>query len=93
MVVEQKQGQEIRIYVAENGQPVSATVAEITVKLPDGTETSHIMPPTDPDGQSSLVLPAIQALNGTIVPFKACIQASPEIRMCVADTYVIWDFP
>jgi hypothetical protein len=51
------------------------------------------MPPTDTDGQSSLLLPEIEALNGTIVPFKACYMAEQDLKVCVADIFVIWNIP
>jgi hypothetical protein len=93
MVMQEKQGQEIDIWVTENDQPVPDKVVELTVKTPDGGQTVFEMPPTDAIGQSSLMLPEIKALNGTIVPFKACYYAAEDLKVCVADIFVIWNNP
>jgi hypothetical protein len=91
LVMEQKQGQEIDIWVYENEQPAAGVVVELTVILPDASEQVFQMPPTNAAGQTSLLLPEIQALNGTIVPFKACYTAEAGLKFCVADIYVIWN--
>ena len=51
------------------------------------------MPPTDPTGKSSLLLPQIEALNGAIIPFKACVPVQADLKVCVADIFVIWNNP
>jgi hypothetical protein len=93
LVVEQQQNQEISIWVLENDQPLSNMAVRVTLKLPDGLEQIYPMLPTDKSGQSSLLLPAIKAPNGTIIPYKACILAAPELSVCVADFFVIWENP
>lgn len=93
LVMDQTQGQEIDIWVLENEQPVANKVVELTVITPDGKPQVFQMPPTDPRGQSRLLLPQMEALNGTIVPFKACYQAETDLKVCVADLFVIWDIP
>lgn len=93
LVMEQSEGQEIDLRVTENGQPVEGKAVELTVKMPDGSEQVFQMPPTDGDGQSRLLLPEIKALNGTIVPFKVCYRAGEDLKVCVADIFVIWETP
>jgi hypothetical protein len=93
LVIEQEEGQEILLRVTENEQPVSGKEVELTVRMPDGSETLFKMPPTDADGQTRKTLPKIEALNGTIVPFKACYRASIDLKVCVADIFVIWNAP
>jgi hypothetical protein len=93
LVMEQKQGQEIEIWVEENNQPVADKVVELTVKIPDQMEQVFQMPPTNASGQTSFLLPEIKALNGTIVPFKACYVAAQDLKVCVADIFVIWNNP
>lgn len=93
LVLEQAQGQEIILRVAENGQPVSGKEVELMVRMPEGSEIMFKMPPTDGDGQTRMVLPEIEALNGTIVPFKACYLAETDLKVCVADIFVIWNSP
>ncbi len=93
LVMEQKQGQEIDIWVQENELPVANKVVELTVIAPDGKSQVFQMPPTDSRGQSRLLLPEMDALNGTIVPFKACYIAGLDLKVCVADLFVIWDIP
>ena len=93
LVMDQKRGQEIEVWLEENNQPVPDTQVELKVKMPDQTEQVFLMPPTNPSGQSSLLLPEIDALNGTIVPFKACYFATQDLKVCVADIFVIWNNP
>jgi len=93
LVIDQQQGQEIDIWVQENGQPLANQVVELTVLTPDGKAQVFQMPPTDSRGQTRLLLPEIEALNGTIVPFKACYSAATDLKVCVADLFVIWDIP
>jgi hypothetical protein len=65
----------------------------VTVKMPDGSEQIFPMPLTNARGQASLLLPAIEAPNGTIVPYKACILGTADTRFCIADFFVIWNTP
>ena len=85
LVVGQKQGQEISIWVVENDRSMIGVQAEVTVKMPDGSEQNYAMPLTNESGQASLLLQPIEAPNGTIVPFKACIIALTE-RASVSPT-------
>jgi hypothetical protein len=93
LVVGQQQGQEISIWVVENDRSMVGVRAEVTVKMPDGSEQNYPMPLTNISGQASLLLPAIGGPNGTIVPFKACILAVADTRFCIADFFVIWNTP
>ena len=93
LVVEQQQGQEISIWVVENDRSMVGLQAEVTVRMPDGSEQKFPMPLTNARGQASLLLPPIEAPNGTIVPFKACILAAADTRFCIADFFVIWNTP
>jgi hypothetical protein len=93
LVVGQQQGQEISIWVVENDRSMVGLQAEVTVKMPDGSEQIFPMPLTNARGQASLLLPAIEAPNGTIVPYKACILATADTRFCIADFFVIWNTP
>ena len=93
LVVGQKQGQEISIWVVENDRSMIGVQADVTVKMPNGSEQNYPMPLTNASGQASLLLPAIDAPNGTIVPFKACIMTVTDTRFCIADFFVIWNTP
>ena len=93
LVVGQKQGQEISIWVVENDRSMIGVQADVTVKMPNGSEQNYPMPLTNASGQASLLLPAIDAPNGTIVPFKACIETVTDTRFCIADFFVIWNTP
>jgi len=93
LVVEQKQGQEISIWVVDNDRSMIGLPAEVTVKMPNGSEQIFAIPPTNASGQASVLLPAIEAPNGTIIPFKVCIAAVAEARFCIADFFVIWNTP
>ena len=93
LVVGQQQGQEISIWVVENDRSMVGLQAEVTVKMPDSSVQKFPMPLTNASGQASLLLPPIEAPNGTIVPYKACIVAVDDTRFCIADFFVIWNTP
>jgi len=92
LVVGQQQGQEISIQVTENDRSMVGVQVEVTVIMPDGNKQLFPMPPTNEDGQASLLLPPMKASNGTIVPFKTCILTT-DTRFCIADFFVIWETP
>ena len=91
--VEPDQRQEIQIWLEENGIPTANKIVDLGITMPDGSQQSFRMIPTNLEGQSSLMLPVIEAKNGTIITYKACYSATPEMKFCDADTFVIWNNP
>jgi hypothetical protein len=91
LVVGQQQGQEISIWVVEDDRSMVGVNADVTVRMPDGSKQKYAMPSTNVSGHASIMLPSIEAPNGTIVPFKVCIAATAGTRFCIADFFVIWE--
>ncbi len=91
--VEPDQRQEIQIWLEENGESAANKIVDLTISMPDGTQQFYRMVPTNLEGQSSLMLPVIEAKNGTIISYKACYSATPVIKFCDADIFVIWNNP
>ncbi len=84
------QEQEIGVVVFSGGEPVPEVSAELTVRMPDGEEQMYRLPPTDQQGETRLRLDPLQAENGTLVPYRACIQLQSQQKFCVMDSYLIW---
>ncbi len=92
-ILNQNQGQEIEVWVEKNGQPLAGEVVELTVTPPNSQEQHFLMPATDASGKSSYKFPNFDALNGAIIPYKACVADEPDRRFCVAEMFVIWNNP
>jgi hypothetical protein len=91
--VEPDQRQEIQIWLKENGIPAANKIVDLSLTMPDGSQQSFQMIPTNLEGQSSLLLPIIETKNGTIISYKACYSATPEMKFCEDDIFVIWNNP
>jgi hypothetical protein len=92
-VVKTLQSQEIGVWILENNHPMVGQTAELTLKLPDGSEQVYTLAPTDLNGQTSITLPAIEAPNGALIYYKACVPVAADLRTCIADYFVIWNTP
>ena len=90
---QKQQGQMIGIWVMENGRPLENTTPVLVLNSPDGSSQTYEMPPTTPNGQSSLLLPEIKAENGAVFPYRVCITAAEGLRVCGASFFVIWNNP
>lgn len=84
------QEQEIGVVVFSGGEPVPDVSAELTVRMPDGEEQIYQLPPTDQQGETRLRLGALNAENGTLVPYRACVHLKNQQKFCVMDSYLIW---
>lgn len=92
-VVETQEAQEIGVWLMENGQPIRLAAVSLVVMMPNGIEETFTMPQTDEKGQAAMMLPSIEAANGTMVPYKACYQVLTDARVCVVDYFLIWNNP
>lgn len=71
--------------------PVANLEATITLTLPDGSTTTYNFQPTNSQGQSTLILPAISAKNGSLVVYRVCLNTGDD--QCVNEGYLIWGQP
>lgn len=92
-VVETQEAQEIGVRVLENNMPMVGALVDLTVAMPDGTQQIFSMPVTDPNGYSSIMLPVIAAPPSTVIPYKVCYASAPDMRVCITDSFVIWNTP
>jgi hypothetical protein len=85
--------QEVALSLEADNAPLVGVVAELVVTLPDGARKSYQFPPTGADGHARLQIPAVTALNGTVVHYRVCIDRPTGERYCVKDSYTIWTGP
>ncbi|MCX8061730.1 MAG: hypothetical protein N3D16_04030 [Anaerolineales bacterium] len=82
--------QEIGVRVYSANQPLEGISPELILTYPDGREEKLTMPPTDAEGKTQLELPPVQAENGTLIPYRVCVQDRRKQRFCVQDSFLIW---
>lgn len=87
---DEKQTLQIRVIDRKTKAPVVGLDAKVTVTLPDGSQRFYSFPGTDAQGASSTTLDAIQAANGTIIPFSVCLVYTTSGAPCQAGSFVIW---
>ncbi len=89
-IVAPDQEQEIGVSVYSGNQPLSEVSAELILTYPGGREETLTMPPTDSEGKTQIKLSPIQAENGSLIPYRVCVQDRREQRFCVRDSFLIW---
>lgn len=82
--------QEIGVRVYSADQPLRGISPELILTYPDGREEQFIMPATDAEGKTQLTLSPIEAENGTLIPYRVCVQDHRQQRFCVRDSFLIW---
>jgi hypothetical protein len=87
------QSQEIGVTVFENNLPVVGIEPDISIYLPDGSSRGYYMYPTGEDGQTRMLIEPIQAPSGTLIPYEVCVFFPGGQKMCVKDTFLIWENP
>ena len=92
-MVASNQNQEIGVSVYENNDPMIGIEPDISVVLPDGSSRSYYMYPTGEDGQTRMLIEPIQAPSGTLIPYEVCIFFPGGQKLCVKDSFLIWDNP
>ena len=91
-MVSSNQNQEIGVSVFMDGLPLRDVEPDLLVQLPAGDKIYYLFPTGD-DGQSRQILEAIEAPNGTLIPYEVCIYARNSDRFCVRDSFLIWQNP
>lgn len=92
-LVNPQQNQEIVVNVNMNGVPEDKIEPYLTVYLPSNQKITRKMPPTDKNGQTSLVLDTIEAPNSTIIPYQVCIPFSNGSSYCARGQFLVWYSP
>jgi len=87
------QVQEIGVSVTGDKQPLEGLPVDLTLILPGEVKQFYYMPATSENGESTLALPPINAPNGTIIPYLLCVQANEGEKICLENSFVIWNWP
>jgi hypothetical protein len=85
------QPQEIAALLFSNNEPVLGAAMEVMLIMPDGSQQFYAMPPTDENGRTSILLTPIRASNGTLIEYQVCIPQSGQQKICIADSFLIWN--
>ncbi|MGH2581705.1 MAG: hypothetical protein ACRDFQ_02260 [Anaerolineales bacterium] len=62
----------------------------IELSLPDGGTRIFQFPPTNENGLTELTVPIVFAQNGTLVPYKVCLEGFGVSEVCANESYMIW---
>ena len=92
-VVNSETPQTIFVLVSLQNTPQPNKELVLTIKYPDGAETTMKMPATGDDGLTSVTLEPIAGQNGELVIYEACLQIDGAESACVQQTFLIWGNP
>jgi hypothetical protein len=87
------QYQEIHVAIFEEEIPLANREPVLVVTMPDNSQKVLVFPPTSEDGMTYLSLPPIQAPSGTLIAYQVCLKGVSGEELCVADNYLIWNYP
>ena len=87
------QSQEIGMAIDEDGVPLAGMEFSLNVTLPDGTQRTYYLAPTNSDGQTSVELDPIEAPNGSSILYQACVVSVLDRPVCIQGMFLIWDNP
>jgi hypothetical protein len=89
-LVSPDQGQVIGVVVYGNNLPLAGVEPELDLSPPDGSPVSYTLPPTDDEGESQIRIEPLDGKNGTLIPYKVCVNTPTAQKFCVLDSYLIW---
>jgi hypothetical protein len=85
------ESQEIEVIVSDGGSPLKNQELILHITLPDGSLQEYLMGKTDTTGSVKASIPAVQAPNGTLVPYEVCTINLLGGDKCRQDHYLIWE--
>ena len=62
----------------------------LEITLPGGGTGIYQFPSSDSSGQTQLTLPPIRAQNGTLIPYKVCLEGFGAAEVCTSESFMIW---
>ncbi len=89
-LVSPDQQQEVGVVVYANRQPLPGVEPVLELTLPNGDHQTLRLPATDESGESQIRIEPLEAPNGSLIPYKVCVDAQTEQNFCVMDSYLIW---
>ena len=92
-VVDSQTPETISVLVALENTPQPGQRVILTVKYPDGSEIQIEMPPTQENGITTFTLAPVDAENGDLVFYTACLEVEGASQLCVEQSFMIWGNP
>jgi hypothetical protein len=71
-------------------QLLSSLQPYLEITLPGGGTSIYQFPITDNSGQTQISVPPIHAQNGTLIPYKVCLEGFGAQEVCASESYMIW---
>lgn len=62
----------------------------LEITLPGGGTSIYQFPLSDGNGQTQLTIPAVRAQNGTLIPYKVCLEGFGSTKVCASESFMIW---
>ena len=62
----------------------------LEITLPGGGTSIYQFPLSDVNGQTQLNIPAVRAQNGTLIPYKVCLEGFGSTEVCASESFMIW---
>ena len=85
-----EEGPEIQVTLSQDNQPLAGRELTLALTLPDGSRQIYALTPTDELGQTSQLLPIIEAPFGFLVLYEVCYPDAPDPGLCLDDNYMIF---
>ena len=92
-VITSEQVAQIHVSISSEGSPLKNREPVLTLSLPDGSQDVYQMDRTDANGQTSIYLGPIEALNGTYILYEVCIENLNAEKACVQSAFTVWGNP
>jgi hypothetical protein len=62
----------------------------LEITLPGGGTSIYQFPLSDVNGQTQLTIPSVRAQNGTLIPYKVCLEGFGSTEVCASESFMIW---
>ncbi|MBC8505700.1 MAG: hypothetical protein ISR58_18990 [Anaerolineales bacterium] len=83
----------ISVNIQKDQIPLENIKPDLILRLPEDISITFSMPPTQPDGSTSLTLYPINAPNGTSISYDVCVNLFNEMLTCKSESFIIWAQP
>lgn len=88
--ISSQQEQVIHASLYAGNELLSGLQPYLEISLPSGATSIYQFPPSDSGGETTVTVPAIQAQNGTLIPYKVCLEGFGAAAVCANESYMIW---
>ncbi|MEK6221206.1 MAG: hypothetical protein N2D54_03065 [Chloroflexota bacterium] len=84
------QNQVLYASVKLNDIPASGIELTATITIPNEAPSTYRMSDTNNDGLSSVIVPRLDGMNGTLINYEICLNHSALGTSCQLDNFFIW---